>query len=106
MQQQFKLPADKYHKSILTVMNCFLHLSEIEIEILSEILKNNITVINTDSRKILQKSLNKKEHNLNNYIKRLKDKKVLLESNEGYIVDPGIIESVSDKKVLIEFDVY
>ena len=105
MTKEFTLSKDKYYKAALTIINCFLGLTDYELNIITEMLINNIKVLNTESRIVVREKLNTNVASFNNYIKRLKDKKALIETSEGLIISDGIMEALEDHKIDITFNV-
>jgi hypothetical protein len=92
---------DQIFKAILNIVNFNLKLTEKEINIICDMLKKDITVINKDTRKIL--TTPKDKYNFNNYIVRLKEKGVLLDQNGVTRLNPNIVELSKHKSVGFEF---
>jgi hypothetical protein len=111
MEYTFKLPKENYYKATLLVLNIVsnLGMTKLEVDILSTLLERNITVINTDSREIIRKVLDKDKFSLNNYIKRLKAKHILLpnkDTNKVYMefyINPHIVAAVKDRELNFKF---
>lgn len=77
-----------------------------EMDILACILNHNMEIIDVYSREIIRKELDKDKFNTNNYIVRLRNKKILITkpADKKLYVNPDIIEAVKDKKFSIEFE--
>lgn len=103
----FPIPTtkEKYYKAALKVINCFLNLTDYELDIIVTMLNYNIKYLTKDTRARLREILKSDTATFNNYIKRLKDKKALVESEEGLEVNPNIVNSVSDGEITIKFNV-
>lgn len=99
---------DQFHKGILTILNFSLGLTELEIDIVATLLKNNITIIDSDARDLIRKVLNKDKFNTNNYILKLKKKRILgsKPNDKNLYLDPGLIEAVRDNKITFDFIIY
>lgn len=103
MNYKIGVTRDNYHKAILTILNFNLKLSDLELTLISTLLKRDIKRVNTDSKEVLRKELNIDKYTLNNYIKRLKDKKILSLIDKDLQLDQGIIDSTIEPKVAFEF---
>lgn len=110
---EYKIPVtdETYYRVILGILNFSLKLSDFEIEIVSTMLANNWLEINQDTKEGLRKALDKDKFITNNYIKRLKDKNILIpkddskESTRGlYDLNPDIINIVKEPRILFEFE--
>lgn len=105
MKYTIPLSKDKYYKAALSVVNCFFNLTDFELELIVAMLDHDIKTLSKDSRATLRLLLHKDTYVFNNYIKRLKDKKALIESKEGLIINQRIIDSVADTEITIKFNV-
>mgnify|MGYP003681522701 CR=1 FL=1 len=101
---------DFYFK-FLSAINGVMNLSQKERMILGEfmtirdILKGSDEVVFSSSmRKKVQKKLNITEHNLNNYIKSLKEKRAIVKREDALVINRSIIPVVKDKKSTITFN--
>lgn len=99
---------DNYYKGALTILNFSLGLTELEIDIVATLLHNRIYVIDSDARDTIRKVLNKDKFNTNNYIAKLKSKKILgsKPNDKNLYLDPGIIEATKDNKIIFDFIIY
>ena len=107
---EYNIPVERkdYYKAILMVINFNLNLSNLEMDILSILLNNGLTVVNIDARDLLRKELNKDKFITNNYIKRLRDKGVLLsnDKNKDLNINPNILSIIKDGKISFEFEIH
>jgi hypothetical protein len=84
----FKINANTTLK-YLQVFNGILKLTDKELLVLSKFidLSNTVNLCSSASKKLVAVELDIKDANtLNNYVKRLKDKKAILKTNNGYEV--------------------
>lgn len=110
----------EFYSVYLTIMNGILGLTDLEIKVLAEfmLLKNyqeraksflskeeiNRVLFGAANRKIVQNRLKISQHNLNNYVKSLKDKRMLVDEN-GYIsINSSIFLPIPEKGETIKFD--
>lgn len=105
---EFKIPVNKdfIYKAILTVLNFNLKLSDTEMDILNILLRNQIEIIDIKSRELLRKIMNKDKYVINNHIKRMKEKKILLQSedyNKKLYINPSIKSLTQDKDITFKF---
>lgn len=105
MNKEIKISKDKYYKAILSVINCFLNLTDYELELVVNMLNHNIKTLTTETRAQLRTLTKSNVHSFNNYIKRLKDKEVLIETSYGLGLNPNITNSIADKEVNIKFKI-
>lgn len=105
-----KVNKQDFYYIYLKTLNGHLSLTNRELEVLVEICKiqaQNINkgysdeqlskiVFSTSSRKLMRSHLNISSFNLNNIIKVLKDKKILLDMDYGYKINPNVF--VSDQE--------
>lgn len=103
----YNIPVNNYsiYKAILTLINFNLKLSGFEIDIVATLLKYGFYKVTGEARDILRKALDKDQFNINNYIKRLKSKNILVEDdNEDLNINPSLIEIVQSKEIRFKFD--
>ncbi len=94
---------EQIYKAILTIVNFSMKLTEKEINIISDMLRNNITILNKQTRKLLY-SHNKNQYVFNNYVQRLKIKGALLEDNGVIKLNPNFLAVTQDKQsITFEF---
>ena len=105
MDHVFRISPKKYHRAILALYNFNLKLSELELDIVSTMLANDMLEINPETKEYLRVTLDKDKYATNNYIKRLKDKGILLpnQDGKGYTLNPNIVNLTRDNKVSFEF---
>ena len=108
MNYPININKESYHKAMLMILNFKLNLSNMEIDMLSTLLKNGITIIDTDARDLIRKVLNKDKFITNNYIKRLRNKHVLLskDNDKKLYINPSILEIVKDREVSFKFEIH
>lgn len=108
MEYKVTIDKDNFSKTVLTILNSGLSLNmhELEIDILATLLKNGITTINAKSRTIIRTTLDKDKFTTNNYIKKLKDKHLLVEDskNKDLHIHPTIVGAVKHREHSFKFD--
>jgi hypothetical protein len=105
--KKYNIPVNKYsiYKAILTVINFNLKLSGVEIDILATLCKYGFTHITVEARDILRKALDKDQYNINNYIKRLKSKNMILETEDKKLyINPSLKEILDSKEIIFKFN--
>lgn len=105
MEKEISTTDRKYYKQMLKLINCFLNLTDLEIELIANMFLYNITVLDKTTRNQLRQLLNKSEFSFNNYIKKLKDKNVLIQKQHGVIMSQSLIDIIESKEVNIKFNV-
>lgn len=103
MEYKIAVDSKSYCKAILMIYNFKLRLSDLELDIVSVLLRSKLKMVNTNSREIIIKELNIDKYTLNNYIKRIKDKGIFSKVNKDLIVDPNLFEIIKHPKVSFEF---
>jgi len=95
----------EYYKQILATLY-FFKFTEFELDILSAMLDNDMTVVNIDSREVIRKVLNKDKFIINNYIKRLKNRNVFLEipNTKALNINPIIIDLIREGQITYNFN--
>jgi len=95
-----------YYKQMLATLY-FFNFTDFELDILSAMLSNNMTIVNIDSREVIRKVLNKDKFIINNYIKRLKTKNVFLEIPDTKVlnINPIIINLLRDGEITFKFNI-
>ena len=105
MIREFNIPRSKYYKKALSLLNHFIGLTDYEIEIIATMLYLNIKILTKEARVLVRSKLESSEASFNNYIKKLKDKKALVDTDEGLIVSSGIVDALSDNQIHIKFNI-
>ena len=102
---EFKIPVtqESLCKAVLTILNFKLGLSEKEVEVLAVMLNNKITVVDSSARLLIRKVLDRDKFSTNNYIKRLKDKKILIQNGKTLSINPSIIALTSETTLTFNF---
>ena len=96
---------DAYPLALVKGLNCFLDLTDFEIMIVSNMLKHKMSVLTTENRRKLRQITGKGLHTTNNYIKKLKDKKVLVSTGGKLGLNEGILAPFKDREITIKFKV-
>lgn len=105
MEIDIPLPKESYSSAMLKVMNSFLMLTDYELDIISKMLNNKIVVLNSANRAKIRSLTGKSVGSTNNYIKKLKDKKMLVETSAGLQISDKIMKPIHDKEVTVRFHV-
>lgn len=106
MIYSIQIPTDKYKEEILKFLVLNTGLTKSEFNVLLELINLGLDYVDGESRNYLRNTLNKSEHNINNYIMKLKEKKVLIETIDGLIINPNIITMINDRELTFEFISY
>ena len=105
MIMEIPISAKGYNKAMLGAMNGFLRLTDFELEILTCILNNNYSKLDKSNRLEIRNQLNRSECAFNNYVKKLKDKKILIQKEDGLHINESILTIVNDGELTIKFNV-
>lgn len=102
---EFKIPVTKegLTKAILMVLNFKLNLTSHEIDVLSIMINHKIDVIDTSTRELLRKIMDKNKFDINNYIKQLKGKKIILVEDKLLYLNPAITKLVDNDEFNFKF---
>lgn len=104
-QQVLNIPTRNTVRSILEVINPFIgYLTSQEILLLEIMINNSWTTITSDNRVAIRLKSNLEKYTFNNYIKKLKDKKVLLVKDEVLLVNPRIVSMTNGTSLNIKFN--
>lgn len=103
MEYRIKVNKDNIYKGILTLFNFTFKLSELELDLISVMLQHKINTIDTTSRELLRKVMNKSKFDINNHIKRLKIKKIILQEDKKLYLNPNIVNVCNIKEVTFKF---
>lgn len=101
MQKIIPVSKENYYKASIKLLNCFLDMSEYEINIIVGMLNYNITTLNRTTRSKLVKLLKLNIMSFNNYIKKLKDRGTLIGDNKSLSINPNITSLIEDGEVNI-----
>lgn len=89
-------------KTMLKIVNSFINnLTDIELDIVSTMIDKGLITLSKNNRSELRSSLNMNKYLFNNYVKYLKDKKVLYLNNEVLTLNPNIVRLTADKQITI-----
>lgn len=100
---ELTIPVNNLTKTKLKILNCFINnLTDIELDIVSTMIDKGIVTLDKSNRNTLRTSLNMNKYLFNNYIKYLKDKKVLFTNESILTLNPSILNITKDNKITIE----
>ena len=105
MDYTIPVKRENYTRAVLEVLNPFLRLTEYEQALLATMITSNIKVIDTKTRQDLMILLDTDYYTLSNYIKKLKDKELLVERPYGLGIDPNLLLSLDSKQIVIKFKI-
>ena len=105
MEFKLNLPITQKTKYLIQMLNPIMgNLTNTEIDILVVIADKQISIIDKDTRTDIRMFLNMDKFNFNNYIKKLKEKKVLIEVNRLSLkVNPNILHILKHDSINISF---
>ena len=103
MEIDIPLKEDRYSRAMLKVMNSFLNLTDYELDIISEMLNHKMDVLDSKNRAKIRSLTGKRVASTNNYIKKLKDKKMLVETESGLQISNKILKPILDREVTVRF---
>lgn len=107
MKYRIPIKKDNFHKASLMIFNQLgLNLTELELNLLSTMLSNGFFIITKEVRVKLRELLKVDTFTLNNYVKRLKDKNIIVKENNELKINENLKEKVNDKEIHIIFDLY
>lgn len=114
----WKVERKDFFKIYLRVMNGILDLSPTELRIISEFLtirtdmikkSNGIfdegDVLSSDNKNLVCKELRITIGNLHNYVKKLKEKRLLIEDSNGKVIINPTVSSLPDLEDISTYDV-
>ncbi len=105
MEFKLKLPISQKTKYLIQMLNPVMgHLTDKEIDILVVIADKQISNLDKDTRTDIRMSLDMDKFNFNNYIKKLKEKKVFIEIDKNSLkVNPNILHILKHDSVNLSF---
>ena len=105
MEYTLKLPISKKTEYIIRMLNPVMgNLTDKEIDILVVIADKQITIIDKDTRTNVRMALDMDKFNFNNYIKKLKEKKILQQVDKLTLkVNPWILHILKHDSVNLSF---
>lgn len=98
------LPSDQLNKAKLRLLNCFLKLTDKELDIVCMILDDDQLVITRVYRRSLLARLKTTNYNLNNYIQRLKNKKILINDGDNIKVNDTLLNIINSNNLTFNFN--
>ena len=102
--KKFNITVDST-KKFLQAFNGIFNMTSMELSVLAELMDHGDTVnlCSPDNKRKVSRLLEIKDHNtLNNYVKRLKDKKAIIKSKDGYVVNPVLRKQASQIIITIK----
>jgi hypothetical protein len=98
------LPKEQLNKAKLRLINCFLKLTDKELDILCMILDDKQYVLTRSYRRGLIQRLKTTNYNFNNYIQRLKYKKVLTADEDNVKVNDSLLKVLGSDTLTFKFN--
>lgn len=109
METRIPVTKDSIYKAILMLGNVpfNLNLSKLEIDIVSTWLQYKVYVIDISARDLIRKVLDKDKFNTNNYIRRLKDKGIIVHADDSkkLYLNPKLAQIVNTDTITFKFDI-
>ncbi len=105
MELELAISKESYNETALKLLNVLINHRDCELKILIAMLNNDITVINTESRKRIASLLDIDVTSLNHCIWILKSKGSLVKVKEGYLINTKILKAVQEKTLSFIFHV-
>ena len=105
MKYEIPISEEKYTLAALNVMNCFLKLTKHELNIVRVMVDRNVSSIDLGSRALIRAETGKSVFMTNNYIKRLKDKGILVNNNGKLSINQNIMGALKDQEISVRFNV-
>jgi hypothetical protein len=104
MEYNIPIKEDGLYNAILLIMDPILNLSNQERHTLVQVLKTGYPYVTTETREYLREVTGMNTFNLNNNIKRLKDKQILIPVAKRVIaINENILLMVSEPRLTINF---
>jgi hypothetical protein len=104
MEYNIPIKEDGLYNAILMIMDPILNLSNQERHTLVQVLKTGYPFITTETREYLRQVTGMNTFNLNNNIKRLKDKQILVPVAKRVLaINDNILLMVSEPRLTINF---
>lgn len=107
MTNTIPISSKDYSQHILRIIGAMIpnNLTDFEIKILSTMIDNDIKTLDTDTRLKVRLLIDTSEYNFNNYIKKLKEKGILIETKYGLGIHPNVLNAVHDRELVIKYNV-
>lgn len=105
MEFKLNLPATNKNKLVIEMINPIIgNLTSKEVAILVTIADKHISVLDKDSRTDIRMSLDMDKFNFNNYIKKLRSKKILQQVDKNTLkVNPNLLHILKHDSLNINF---
>ena len=113
MEYNIAATQNDFYFKYLTSIRGVLDLSSKERMVLGEFMKiqeyldlknSDISPFSSDNRKLVRKSLNMSSHSVNNYIKVLQNKRVVIRKEGNFRVNSSIIPKIEDGRYVVAFN--
>lgn len=106
MEYNIPVTKDNIHKAILTTIAFTLNLSELELDILATLLRNNLYIIDSKAREVLRLALDKNKFQTENYISRLKKKNLIIQAadDKKWYLNPDLKPIVESDTISFKFN--
>lgn len=95
--------SSKYNLLIKMISPLIGDLTSKEVDILVTIAENDISILDKDNRTIIRMSLDMDKFNFNNYLSKLKAKKILISDKSILKVNPKIVYMLKQESFNIKF---
>ena len=104
MELKLNIPVKDKNRIMIKMISPIIgNLTNTEVDILVSIADLKIVTLNKDTRTDVRMSLNMDKFNFNNYIKKLKNKKILLDNESDLLVNPKILNMLKHESLNINF---
>lgn len=104
MTHEVPVTKDNYHLAITKIINTLTqNMSKTEEKIVSIIAKEKMIELNSENRKKLRELIDTDQFTFNNYIKKLKDKHILIKENNKLKLNPKISQNFGQSEITIKF---
>lgn len=109
MELNVPIDNNKCYRAILAILNFSTNMTETELDVIATMFIHNMKILTKESRAELLVLLNKDKFTLNNHIKRLREKRILVDGgNKQLILNKGLVntieQSIEDKEIKLTLD--
>lgn len=105
MEINVPITKEEYYKGYMKVLNSFLKLSKGELNLVTTMLENDITILNTYTRGLLREMMDKDEYSFNNTVSSLKKSRTLIKDRQGLMLNPQMINNIDKQYINITFHI-
>lgn len=104
MENTIQIPLNRKYEILVKMISPIIgNLTPKEVEILVLLAKHNITVLDKDSRTSVRMELDMSKFNFNNYLAKLKNKKILITEGEVLKVNTVILKMLNQESFNVSF---